>query len=450
LGFIGSFLPGEVTKAKRRFYGLPLSERNRVIGLAVSGYKMASLSNLFLAAGALVGGAWVIRKVYKKWLSSDAEVQIVIRLHSVDKSGNPVNMDSELQSKLVKYVQRIFKSYKNPTRRNPYQKSPSKPGLPIEWLSSTYIVPKKSKVTSSVNRWSEKRSDKLSYIVVIKGKSTSRNLGNPLNLQQYLRQELATKYGLSAYIPGENSSVRASKIEINLPVYEHKVSVLSDCTNTYSILRPQEDLVNYYAILNLTRKSATEDSIYRAFKYMKQKHDPSRNTSNSDAKEVYNNILMAGDILMNPAKRAAYDKYTKGEVIIIRKSGGDRKGRCYRRENVEKYFQGTLPLGSSEKVYGCKLTSSGRLSNKSPLMWLPGLDIWVNVEESLTEMNDTFSAWYVAVPVEKYNIMPSVDCGSSGQSSTFSADHVVKAVSYIIKADVPDFEKKNSYFNRSY
>jgi molecular chaperone DnaJ len=65
---------------------------------------------------------------------------------------------------------------------------------------------------------------------------------------------------------------------------------------------------DYYELLGVGR-SASADDIKKAFRKLAMQHHPDRNDGNKDAEKKFKDVNHAYDILKDPDKRAAYDRY---------------------------------------------------------------------------------------------------------------------------------------------
>jgi molecular chaperone DnaJ len=67
-------------------------------------------------------------------------------------------------------------------------------------------------------------------------------------------------------------------------------------------------MADFYLTLEVAR-SASEDEIKTAYRRLAMKYHPDRNNGSADAEEKFKQITEAYDVLRDPQKRAAYDRY---------------------------------------------------------------------------------------------------------------------------------------------
>src|ERR1041384_2487254 len=78
-------------------------------------------------------------------------------------------------------------------------------------------------------------------------------------------------------------------------------------------------MADFYSVLNVPR-GASDDDIKKAYRKLAMQSHPARNNGSKDAEERFKEITEAYDVLRDPQKRAAYDRY--GEAGLRGGGGG--------------------------------------------------------------------------------------------------------------------------------
>ncbi|HTR79589.1 MAG TPA: DnaJ domain-containing protein, partial [Gemmatimonadaceae bacterium] len=78
-------------------------------------------------------------------------------------------------------------------------------------------------------------------------------------------------------------------------------------------------MADFYAVLEVPRDAADAD-ITQAYRKLAMRFHPDRNNGSKDAEEKFKQITEAYDVLKDPQKRAAYDRY--GEAGLRGGGGG--------------------------------------------------------------------------------------------------------------------------------
>ena len=132
-------------------------------------------------------------------------------------------------------------------------------------------------------------------------------------------------------------------------------------------------MAEYYATLGV-EKSASEDELKKAYRRLAMQYHPDKNGGAKEAEEKFKEITEAYDVLRDPQKRAAYDRY--GEAGL-RGSGG---GAGYQHVDLSEalnIFMRDFGFGASD-MFGGRGGSGGAR---------PGGDIKVGVPLALAEVS---------------------------------------------------------------
>src|SRR5688500_4922239 len=78
-------------------------------------------------------------------------------------------------------------------------------------------------------------------------------------------------------------------------------------------------MADYYSVLGVSR-GASDDEVKKAYRKLAMQYHPDRNNGSRDAEEKVKEITEAYDVLRDPNKRAAYDRY--GEAGLRGGTGG--------------------------------------------------------------------------------------------------------------------------------
>ena len=77
-------------------------------------------------------------------------------------------------------------------------------------------------------------------------------------------------------------------------------------------------MADFYQVLGVDR-NASDDDIKQAYRKLAMKHHPDKNGGSKEAEETFKAVTEAYDVLKDPQKRAAYDRYG---VAGLRGAGG--------------------------------------------------------------------------------------------------------------------------------
>src|SRR5581483_5359369 len=156
-------------------------------------------------------------------------------------------------------------------------------------------------------------------------------------------------------------------------------------------------MADFYEVLGVAR-AASDDEIKKAYRKLAMTYHPDRNNGSKEAEERFKEITEAYDVLRDPQKRAAYDRY--GEAGL-RGGGAGGFHHVDLSEALGIFMRDFGGFGGLEELFG-----GGRASRSGPT---PGADVKMTVPLSLAE---------VASGVDKKITMKLLDpcdhCAGSG------------------------------------
>lgn len=163
-------------------------------------------------------------------------------------------------------------------------------------------------------------------------------------------------------------------------------------------------MADYYSILGIER-GASDDAVKKAYRKLAMRYHPDRNGGSKEAEERFKEITEAYDVLRDPQKRAAYDRY--GEAGL---RGGGFGGGFHHVDLAEAlsiFMRDFGGFGAFEDMLGGRAARGGVR---------PGVDVKVTMPLTLAE---------VATGVEKIVNMKLLDacdrCEGSGAEPGTSA-----------------------------
>src|SRR5205809_2231950 len=133
-------------------------------------------------------------------------------------------------------------------------------------------------------------------------------------------------------------------------------------------------MADFYLTLEVAR-TASEEEIKTAYRKLAMRYHPDRNNGSAEAEEKFKQITEAYDVLRDPQKRAAYDRY--GEAGL--RAGGAAAGfHHFDLSEALNVFMRDFGLGGGfESIFG-SARQGGSVRT--------GADIKVTVQLSLQEV----------------------------------------------------------------
>ena len=154
-------------------------------------------------------------------------------------------------------------------------------------------------------------------------------------------------------------------------------------------------MADFYSVLGVTR-TASDDEIKKAYRKLAMQYHPDRNNGSKDAEEQFKAISEAYDVLRDPEKRAAYDRY--GEAGL-RGGGGGGFHHVDLSEALNMFMRDFGGLGGFSDLFGTGRAQASRV----------GADVKVQINLTLTE---------VATGVDRTLVMKLLDacdkCNGNG------------------------------------
>jgi molecular chaperone DnaJ len=131
-------------------------------------------------------------------------------------------------------------------------------------------------------------------------------------------------------------------------------------------------VADFYSVLGVTR-TASDDEIKKAYRKLAMQYHPDRNNGSKEAEEQFKAISEAYDVLRDPEKRAAYDRY--GEAGL-RGGGGGGFHHVDLSEALNMFMRDFGGLGGFSDLFGTGRAQANRT----------GADVKVQINLTLSEV----------------------------------------------------------------
>src|SRR5207302_10692260 len=115
-----------------------------------------------------------------------------------------------------------------------------------------------------------------------------------------------------------------------------------------------EGMADYYEVLSIER-TASEDEIKGAYRKLAMRWHPDRNNGSKESEEKFKELTEAYDVLRDPQKRAAYDRY--GEAGL--RGGGGGFHHVDLSEALGIFMRDFGGFGGLDELFGARGASSG-------------------------------------------------------------------------------------------
>lgn len=136
------------------------------------------------------------------------------------------------------------------------------------------------------------------------------------------------------------------------------------------------DKKGYYEVLGVSKTVETEE-IKRAYRKLAVKYHPDKNPGDTEAEERFKELGEAYEILMDPEKRAAYDRY--GHAAFQQGGGFSRGGGIHDPFDIfREVFGGEGTGGIFEQFFGGGRTDKGGHQRGADLRY----DMQISLEEA--------------------------------------------------------------------
>jgi molecular chaperone DnaJ len=155
---------------------------------------------------------------------------------------------------------------------------------------------------------------------------------------------------------------------------------------------------DYYEVLSVSR-TASDQELKTAYRKLAMQHHPDRNPGNAEAEEKFKECSEAYQVLSDPQKRAAYDRYGHAGVSGVGASNGDP-------------FAGMPDLGDIFGDFFGEMFNMGGGSNRRPSRAQRGRDIRF---DHVIEFEDAVFGKEVQATIRRMEACS--DCHGTGTSS---------------------------------
>src|SRR5436190_23164225 len=133
-------------------------------------------------------------------------------------------------------------------------------------------------------------------------------------------------------------------------------------------------MADFYEVLDVAR-TASDDEIKKSYRKLAMTYHPDRNNGSKEAEERFKQLTEAYDVLRDPQKRAAYDRY--GEAGL-RGGGGGGFHHVDLSEALGIFMRDFGGFGGLDELFGASRSNRGGPS--------AGADVKITVPLTLAEV----------------------------------------------------------------
>lgn len=136
-------------------------------------------------------------------------------------------------------------------------------------------------------------------------------------------------------------------------------------------------MADFYDVLGVSR-TASEDDIKKAYRRLAMQYHPDRNNGSKEAEEKFKEITEAYDVLRDPQKRAAFDRY--GEAGLRGGGGGQGFHHVDLSEALNIFMRDLGGMGGFGDLFGGGARRGGGRESRA------GADIRITIPLTLAEV----------------------------------------------------------------
>lgn len=183
------------------------------------------------------------------------------------------------------------------------------------------------------------------------------------------------------------------------------------------------EFIDYYKVLGVD-KTAKDDDIKKAYRKLARKHHPDVNPNDRSAKEKFQQINEANEVLSDPEKRAKYDKYGKDWMHAEQFENARQRSHAQQQQQQQQGWQGRSSSGDfSEQEFSDFFESmfgGGGGSRRSSQARFKGQDF--NAELHL-DLKDVYETHKQTLTVNGKNIRITIPAGVENGQTIRIAGH---------------------------